>query len=113
MMPPVSTLADEIGKRLRGRRREAGMTQAELAERAGVSSELVSRVERGRCLPSLPTLIAFARVLATTPDRLLGFHAGEPDEVQSLLAVLQNLPNDRRQEIRRIAEALASYERRR
>jgi transcriptional regulator with XRE-family HTH domain len=37
-------------------RRRAGLTQRELAERAGTSQSAIARIERGRQLPSLDTL---------------------------------------------------------
>ena len=37
-------------------RRRAGLTQRELAERAGTSQSAIARIERGRQLPSLETL---------------------------------------------------------
>lgn len=89
-----------------------GLTQSELARQAEVSTELVSRIERGRCLPSLTTLVRFARALRTTPDELLGFDDGGSRDIHALVAVLQSLPKQRRVELHRIAEALASYERR-
>jgi len=41
---------------LRYGRRKAGLTQAELAERAGVPRETISAYERGLRQPTLPTL---------------------------------------------------------
>lgn len=41
---------------LRTARRRAGLSQRELAERAGVRQPLVSRIESARQQPSLPTL---------------------------------------------------------
>ena len=37
-----------IGDRLRRARREQGMTQEELAERSGLSRELIAKIEQGR-----------------------------------------------------------------
>jgi transcriptional regulator with XRE-family HTH domain len=37
-------------------RRRAGLTQRELAERAGTSQAAIARIERGRQVPSLETL---------------------------------------------------------
>jgi transcriptional regulator with XRE-family HTH domain len=109
----VAELARVLGARLRDRRKAAGLTQASLAQRSAVSTELVSRIERGRCLPSLPTLVAFARALGSTPNELLGFEGGDTSELAALIALLRGLPATRRQEIQRIAEALASYDRQR
>lgn len=87
------------------------MTQTDLAEEAGVSAELVSRIERGRCLPSLGRMVAFCEALRCTPNDLLGFDGGMSSEERDLLMAWHRLPQARRKEIRRIAEALAKYER--
>jgi transcriptional regulator with XRE-family HTH domain len=52
---------------LRAARREAGLSQAELAARAGTSQATVSAYESGRKEPSLATL---SRLLAVTGSRL-------------------------------------------
>ncbi len=45
------------------RRRAAGLTQAQLAERMGVKQSVISAVESGRRSPRLETLSAAARAL--------------------------------------------------
>ena len=100
-----------VSAKLRARRERMNMTQARLAEMARVSIELVSRIERGRCLPSIPTLVAFSKALETTPDRLLGFETKASPEVNAMMDAVSMLPKARVREIRRIAEALATYER--
>lgn len=62
--------------RLKQRRKELGLTQAALAETAGVSQQCVNRVESG--LSSRPRyLIEFAKVLQCSPDWLL--HGSQND----------------------------------
>lgn len=56
---------------LRTRRFGRSLTQAELAEKLGISLEAYSRLERGQALPSFPTLLRVCEVLETTPDALL------------------------------------------
>jgi len=46
---------------IRDARTRAGLTQAELAERAGTSQSAVARYERGRALPTLETLYRLVR----------------------------------------------------
>jgi len=83
-----------------------------MAERASVSVELVSRIERGRCLPSLETLVAFAHALQCTPDDLLGFDPPRQSaEIARFVRTLSPLPRARVRELLRIAEALGRYER--
>lgn len=57
-----------IGDLIRDARLAAGLTQLELAERAGTSQPALTRYERGAVLPTLPTL---ERVLSACGRRLL------------------------------------------
>jgi DNA-binding XRE family transcriptional regulator len=55
---------------LRERRLESGLTQAELATRAGVSRQLVAAVEAGRNAPAVDAALALARALSTSVEEL-------------------------------------------
>lgn len=48
----------DIGKRIKNVRQEKGLKLTEVANRAGVSKGLISRIEHGRTIPSLPVLIS-------------------------------------------------------
>lgn len=61
-----------LGLNVRALRRVRGLTQAALAELAGVTDETVSRLERGAFEPSLSTAIAIAKALEVSLDELLG-----------------------------------------
>jgi DNA-binding XRE family transcriptional regulator len=52
-----------IGRALRQKRLKAGLTQAELARRAGIRSETLSRLENGHGNSTLGTLEAIHRAL--------------------------------------------------
>lgn len=69
-----------IGQNLRTLRRQCGITQAELAEKIGVSTDHVSHAEIGFGSISLPLLIEICKLLDVTPNDIL---AGEytPDSV--------------------------------
>lgn len=58
-------MAEALANRLKDRRAELGLTQAELAERCGVSRKTVNTVENGVFVPS--TLLALK--LAAALDR--------------------------------------------
>lgn len=73
----ASRLGERIGQRLRARREAQGLTQAELAERVGITDNYLSAVERGVKLPTLPTLDALATALDTQPVELLGTTRGD------------------------------------
>jgi transcriptional regulator with XRE-family HTH domain len=49
----------QLGFQLAGLRREAGLSQAELASRMGTTQSVVSRMEAGRTLPSLALIDRF------------------------------------------------------
>lgn len=57
---------------LRQAREQAGLTQVELAERAGVSRQLVGGVEAGRHVPSVDAAIRLARALDVSVEELFG-----------------------------------------
>ncbi len=48
--------AERLAERLVRRRKRAGLTQAELARRAGVRVETLNRIERGRTTPDFATI---------------------------------------------------------
>lgn len=53
----------EIGSKIRKIRQGKNLTVQELADRAGVSKGLISRIENSRTIPSLPVLIAIIKAL--------------------------------------------------
>lgn len=67
---------------LRERRLECGLTQGELAARAGVSRQLVAAVEAGRNTPAVDAALGIARALATTVEEL--FADTQPEVVAAL-----------------------------
>jgi transcriptional regulator with XRE-family HTH domain len=65
----MGAVEKRLGRRVADRRKRARLTQAELAERIGVSTESVSRLERGAVIPSLARLEAVATALGVElPD---------------------------------------------
>ena len=67
---------------LRERRLECGLTQTELAARAGVSRQLVAAVEAGHNTPAVDAALGLARALATSVEEL--FADRLPDVVAAL-----------------------------
>lgn len=62
----------EFGMRLREHRELKGLSQRELAELARTEQRLISRIECGRSLPSLPLFSRLAVALEASADSLLG-----------------------------------------
>jgi putative transcriptional regulator len=61
---------DELGTRLKLLRSEAGYTQAELAERVGVSRKTINTVENGVFIPSTLLALKLAAVLRARVEDL-------------------------------------------
>lgn len=59
----ANDLKQSLGRQIRALRNARGLNQERLAEMIGRSTETVSNIERGRTLPSLPTLEGLARSL--------------------------------------------------
>ena len=55
-MADIGPAAYGIWSLLREARRKAGLTQRELASRAGTSQSAIARYERARSMPDIPTL---------------------------------------------------------
>jgi len=60
-----------FGARIEAARKKKGLTQEELADRAGVSQSMINHIEKGRKKPSLDIAIAIAREFNTTVDALI------------------------------------------
>lgn len=100
------------GALLREARARAGLTQRELARRAGTSQSVVARIEQGRCDPSTATL---ARLLAAagfelraelTPIAIADTHM--LDDVPRILSLT---PEERLLEVRNVARFEAAARR--
>ena len=77
-----------LGERIRSQRRLRGLTQEQLAERAGISFAFVGHIERGTRKLSVATLIALARALDCSVDYLLDHHCTKSD---AYLLALQHI----------------------
>jgi transcriptional regulator with XRE-family HTH domain len=60
-----------IGERLKRQRTRRALTQAELAERAGVTTATVARIERDEIEPRMTTLRKLADALNVDPAELV------------------------------------------
>jgi len=64
-------LSQQIGTHVRAARHRAGLSQAQVAEALHVPPRVFSRLERGRLLPSLSTLVGLCGVLRVSVDFIL------------------------------------------
>jgi transcriptional regulator with XRE-family HTH domain len=71
-------LSKKLGTVARAARVQAGLTQADVAERIGMAPEVYGRLERGLMLPSVPSLWRLCLTLRIPADHLLGFASESP-----------------------------------
>ncbi|MBR1598646.1 MAG: helix-turn-helix transcriptional regulator [Lachnospiraceae bacterium] len=60
-----------IGKRIREKRDQQGLTREEVSEMAGISANYLGTIERGEKIPRLEVIIKIANSLKVTSDDLL------------------------------------------
>jgi len=82
-----------IGQRIAELRKNAGMTQAELAERLGVSHQAVSQWERNETLPDILTLPEIASVFGESITHLLGLPETPPENSTPMPACTEDIPS--------------------
>ena len=58
-------------RRIARRRKELGLKQTEVCERAGINDKYLSCIERATSIPSLEVVMRLALALDTTPDEFL------------------------------------------
>jgi len=92
-----------LGARIAALRRQAGFSQAELAQRLGISASAVGMYEQGRREPAADLLVALADIFGVSVDYLLTGRPGTEQELQkadqtvlSSMAELERKLNRRR-----------------
>ena len=64
---PATADEFDLARELIAARVRAGLTQAEVAERMGTTQSVVARLESGAQMPSMNTLLKFARATRSRP----------------------------------------------
>lgn len=82
----------EIGRRIARRRKELGLRQAAVCERADINDKYLSCIERAKSIPSLEVLVRLAVALDTTPDEFLtGSIRYESDEWRDVAELMRDM----------------------
>ncbi len=84
----LSTLEDEIslrtGRALKRRREAAGFSLRELAGRSGISSSMISDIERGTKSPTVITVVRLAQALGVSAAALIDGGTGPAPRIRVL-----------------------------
>ena len=70
------TFRDAFRRRLRDERRRAGLSQADVAARLGISVQAFGDLERGKSGEWVDNLERVAAAIGTTPASLCAYHSG-------------------------------------
>ncbi len=69
-----------LGENLKKARKDAGVTQEDLAERIGVYAKDISRWENGKRVPSTLTFAMICREIGASADEVLELKEKKPSE---------------------------------
>jgi len=104
---------NQIGERIKKRRKELGITQTEIKLKTGISAGNISDIEKGRNLPSSKVLLQLSKVLNCTTDWLLTgeYQQNLPESEflkseteRTLIKTYRSLPEDEQLEIRKLLD---------
>lgn len=90
-MPRSSLPSETFRQRLREVREERGLSQAQLAARAGLQPAAVSHFETGGRKPSFENLVKLAEALSVTTDYLLGRERAAEAAGEEISALFRDL----------------------
>ncbi|WP_313553971.1 helix-turn-helix transcriptional regulator [Stutzerimonas nitrititolerans] len=101
-------LAEAVGRAIAKQRVRAGMTQEHVAERLGIGSEAISRIERGIVIPNISRLLEFAAIFeCEAADLLTEASPRTDDQAQRISRMLATISPADRQLILGLVEQLA------
>ena len=73
----------EIGIFIAKKRKENNMTQANLAEKLGVTNKTISKWENGKCTPDYNVVQSLCDELGITIAELMDAEENEPDSIRT------------------------------
>ena len=83
----------KVGEKLFSFRKSKGFTQAEVAEKAGLSDRTYADIERGSVNMRVDTLLKICDALTITPDEILTKNADDIEiEKGNLMMIFDELP---------------------
>lgn len=91
----------EIGSRIKGIRKERGITQEQLAEYADVSVDFIGLVETGRSSLKVPTLAKIAKALNISADYLI-YGDAPYTENPKINAMLSKVPDSKKKQVEKL-----------
>ena len=87
----MQDIQKKLGEKIRAYRKDAGLSQEDLAEKAGISAYYAGEIERGQASPSLNTIRDIAQALGIQPKELFSFPAEEETTEQVIEEIVKTL----------------------
>lgn len=102
-------LAEFVGQAIARQRIRSKLSQEQVAEKLGIGSEAVSRIERGVVMPNIERLIELATVFGCeTADLLTEGSTRQEDQARRLQGLLSMLDSDDRTLVLEFVESLVA-----
>ncbi|WP_133543553.1 helix-turn-helix domain-containing protein [Mesocricetibacter intestinalis] len=103
-----------IGRAIAKYRQASGLTQAQLAEILDMSNDAVSRMERGKTVPTILRLIELSEIFhCEVADLVTDSSNRSMDQARQLVRLLQDLENNERNELLNIVEKIVIFSKQR
>ena len=85
-----------VGQRIKAFRKEKNFSQAEVAEKVGVSVQTVSKWECDVGMPDISQIVPLAKILETSTDAILGMIGDEEDDIAKTMHEIDEIRNGAR-----------------
>jgi transcriptional regulator with XRE-family HTH domain len=114
---PAKSPRSKLGERIAQARLQAGLSQIDLAQKLGVSQQVVANWERKAKAVRTNTLTKLAQALNVSVDQLLGVNAPKPKRLiakgrlQSVFEAAAQLPRRQQEKVAEFVEAFVERHR--
>ncbi len=103
-------LIQTIGQAIAKYRQASGLTQAQLAEILGISNDAVSRMERGKTIPTVLRLLELSEIFhCEVADLVTETSNRSTDQAKVIEKLLQRLDSQQRSELVYLIERLVKW----
>ena len=110
MLDKTEQLVQSIGRAISKYRQAVGLTQAQLAEILGISNDAVSRMERGKSVPSVLRLLELSEIFGCEVADLLTESSNRSiDQARKLELLFHHLEDSERSEVVALIERIVKW----
>lgn len=106
----MSSLSNEIGRRIRNYRIQLKLSQEELAEKCGLHPTYIGQVERGEKNATLESISKIAAglniTLSTLFENIEGIAVAEPSCAAQAFGLIQSLPLEKQRKVLSILKSI-------